>query len=400
MSLSQGVTYLAIPGPSVLPERVLRAMVQPSPNIYEGKLPDITASLVPDLKRLAGTEGHLAMYISNGHGLWEASLANTMSRGDKVLVLVTGRFGFGWEEMARGMGLDAEIINFGEHEAIDPARLRARLAQDKEHEIAAVLTVHVDTSTGLRSAVPPLRAVLDELSHPALLMLDAIASFGCDRIEMDAWGVDVLIAASQKGLMAPPGMGFVWFNDRADARREHADCATRYWVWRPRAKPELFYEYWDGTAPTHQLFALREAVNMIQEEGLPHVWQRHEILARAVWAAVECWGKGGDIALNVADAGQRSHAVTSIRMGGGAATKLRKWCEHQAGLTLGIGLGRHPEEDYLRVGHMGHVNAHMILGALGTMEAGLTALGIPHGRGGAAAAGDVISTALRAPCPD
>jgi alanine-glyoxylate transaminase/serine-glyoxylate transaminase/serine-pyruvate transaminase len=394
MSLSQGISYFAGPGPSVLPERVLRAMMRPSPNIYTGALPDLTDSLVPDLKTLAGTEGHLAMYISNGHGLWEAALANTMSRGDKVLVLVTGRFGLGWEEMAQGLLLEPEIMDFGEHSAIDAEAVRARLAEDRGQEIKAVLAVYTDTSTGLRSEIAPLSAAIRDLQHPALLMVDAIASFGCDRLEMDAWGIDVLIAASQKGLMTPPGMGFVWFNERADARREDADCASVYWDWRPRSRPEIFYQYWDGTAPTHQLFALREAVDMILEEGLEHVWQRHATLAQAAWAAVDNWAQNGDIALNVPVPSQRSHAVTSVRMGSGAADRLRAWCEAEAGLTLGLGLGRTPAEDYLRIGHMGHINAHMMLGILGTMEAGLSALGIAHGRGGVLAAADVISGAL------
>ena len=388
---ANGRPYLAIPGPSVMPERVLRAMHRAAPNIYTGELHDLTRSLIPDLKAIARTEGEVAIYIANGHGLWEAALANVLSRGDRVLVLATGRFAYGWATMAEAMGIALEILDFGEEHDVDLARLEAALAADRDRAIRAVLAVHVDTSTGIRNDIKGMRDVLDRTGHPALLMADCIASLGCDRYEMDAWGADVTIAASQKGLMTPPGVGFVYFNARADARREVADLATSYWDWRPRARPEEYYQFFDGTAPTHHLYGLREALDMIGAEGLEAVWARHAGLAAALWAAVDAWGQGGPMRLNVPDPAIRSHAITSVVMEEGQADALRAWCEEVAGVTLGIGLGRTPASAYFRVGHMGHVNAHMVLGVIAVMDAGLKGLASPHGPGAVEAATEVIA---------
>lgn len=229
-------------------------------------------------------------------------------------------------------------------------------------------------------------------------MIDCIACLACDVFEMDAWGVDVMVTGSQKGLMTPPGLGFVFYNDKADRIREHANCVTGYWDWRPRTDPDLFYKYFCGTAPTHHLYGLREALDMIAEEGLDAVWRRHGVLAKAVWAAVDRWGAGGPLELNAPDPAFRSYAVTSIRAGSAKGTELRKWCEDKAGLTLGIGLGMAPPDapewhHFFRIGHMGHVDAHMVLGALATIEAGLKAVGIPHTPGGTEAAASVIAGA-------
>jgi len=399
MSLSQGRPYLAIPGPSTMPDRVLAAMHRPAPNIYDGELVDMVATLWPDLRRLALSSGHVALYIANGHGAWEAANANLFSRGDRALVLATGRFGVGWAEHARAMGVEVEMLDFGKSAAADPNRLEAALRADTGHRIKAVLVTHVDTSSSVKNDIPALRAAIDAAGHPALLAVDCIASLGCDAFRMDDWGVDVMVAASQKGVMVPPGLGFVFFNDRALQLGRKADLATPYWRWEPRALGTEFYQHFGGTAPTHHLFGLRASLTMIlEEEGLTHVWARHATLARAVWAAFDAWGQGGDIALNVADPARRGHAVTAARIGGGGAARLRAWCEQQAGVTLGIGLGMAaPTEpsygDFLRVAHMGHVNAHMTLGALAVMEAGMQALGLPHGPGALAAATAVVAGA-------
>ncbi|MDH3262843.1 MAG: aminotransferase class V-fold PLP-dependent enzyme, partial [Paracoccaceae bacterium] len=259
--------------------------------------------------------------------------------------------------------------------------------------------VQTDTSTSVRSDIRGMRAALDRAGHPALLMADCIASLACDEFHMDDWGVDVMVAASQKGLMTPPGLGFIWFNPKADAARENANCVTAYWDWRPRAAPEEYWQYFDGTAPTHHLYGLREALTMLlREEGLEAAWKRHARLARAVWAAFEAWGRDGPVVLNVADPAYRSHAVTSVQIGSPHGTALRDWLAENAGVTLGIGLGMAPPGDpawhgFFRVGHMGHVNAHMILGTMGAIEAGMKALGLPYGRGALEAAAGVIATA-------
>ncbi|CUJ86757.1 Soluble hydrogenase 42 kDa subunit [Shimia thalassica] len=396
MTLSKGRPYLAIPGPSVMPEEVLRAMHRSAPNIYEGELIDMTHGLVPDLKHVAGTRHNAAIYIGNGHAAWEAALSNVIAPGDRVLVPATGRFGFGWGEMAEGLGAEVEVLDFGRQHAMDMTKVAESLAADKDHRIKAVLGVHVDTSTSVRNDIAALRATMDEVGHPALLMADCIASLGCDRFEMDNWGVDVMVSASQKGLMVPPGLGFVFFNDKAAAVRSDMPRVSRYWDWTDRANPEFYYQLFCGTAPTHHLYGLRTALDMILDEGLENIWARHATLARAIWAAVEAWGQAGPIALNIQDTALRSHAVTSLRIGAPHGTALRRWTQHEAGLTLGIGLGMSTEQDpggdgFFRFGHMGHVNAQMILGMLSTVQAGMTALDIPFGDGGLDAATAVIA---------
>lgn len=397
MSLAHGRQYLAIPGPSTMPDRVLQAMHRPSPNIYEGELVDLVAGLWPDLRMLAGTTQHVATYIGNGHAAWEAANANIFSRGDKALVLAVGQFGLSWANSARAMGIDVEVLDFGKSVAPDMGRVEAALRADAGRKIKAVLTTHVDTASSVRTDIPALRAVMDAAGHPALLAVDCIASLGCDEFRMDDWGVDVMVAASQKGLMTPPGMAFVWFSEAARQRCAGCDLATPYWAWGPRAEPVEFWQYWDGTAPTHHLYGLREALDMIKTEGLPQVWHRHRVLAGAVWAAFDAWGVGNPaIRMNVADPASRGWSVTAARFGAPHATRLREWTEKKAGVTLGIGLGMATPEDpdsrgFLRVAHMGHVNAHMTLGALAVMEAGMLALGIPHGPGALAAAAGVVA---------
>lgn len=397
MSLAQGRPYLAIPGPSAMPDRVLAAMHRPAPNIYEGDIVDMTNAIVADLRRVALTRQHVAIYIGNGHAIWEAAIANLFSRGDRALSLATGRFGINWALHAGAMGVDVEMIDFGLHAPVDPARVEAALRADTERRIKVVLLTHLDTATSVLNDVAAVRAAIDAAGHPALLAVDCIASLGCDEFRFDDWGVDVMAAASQKGLMVPPGLGFLWFSDKALEASRASDLRTPYWDWTPRAFPEQYYQHFAGTAPTHHLFGLAESLKMIlDEEGLPHVWARHATLARTVWAAFEAWGQGGDIALNIADPAHRGHSVTAARIGDGGAARLRRWCETEAGVTLGIGLGMAEpgtpaEADFLRVAHMGHVNAHMTLGVLAVMEAGLTALDIPHGAGALDAAARVCA---------
>ncbi len=399
MSLSHGRPYLAIPGPSVVPDRVLQAMHQPAPNIYGSAIERMVEGIVTDLKVVARTEHNVAIYICNGHGAWEAALANVLSRGDKVLVLATGLFGLGWAGIATGLGAEVEVIDYGNRSDIDMARLEAALRADTGGKIKAVMAVHVDTSSSVRNDIAGVRAVMDAVGHGALLMADCIASLAVDRFEMDAWGVDVMVAASQKGLMLPPGLGFVYFNDKADAVRDAADCVSSYWDWRPRARPDGFYQYFAGTAPTHHLFGLHEALKMlVHEEGVEAAWARHAKLAETVWAAFEAWGAQGSVELNILDASKRSHAVTAVRIGAPLGTALRDWVSERAGVTLGIGIGMAPPGDpawhgFFRVGHMGHVNAHMVLGVLGVIEAGMVSLGIEHGEGALAAAAKVVSQA-------
>ncbi len=400
LSLNSGQEYLAIPGPSVMPDRVLRAMHRPAPNIYEGALVEMVPGLVRDLKAVARTRHHAAIYIGNGHAAWEAALANVLSPGDKILVLQTGRFSVGWAEMAQMLGVETELVDFGRRGPVDASRLEEVLRADNAHTYKALLVVQVDTSTSVRNDLASVRAAMDSAGHPALLMVDSIACLACDKMEMDAWGIDVVVTGSQKGLMTPPGISFVFFNDRANAARESAGCVTHYWDWRPRIDPDPFPQYFDGTAPTHHLYGLREALDMITEEGLEHVWRRHAALARAVWAAIETWGQDGPLELNIPDPAHRSHAVTTIYAGGTYGSDLRAWVQAHTGLTLGLGIGMgeptdRASEGYFRIGHMGHVNAQMIMGALGAIEIGLRGTGIPFRPGGLEAAAGVLAEAVR-----
>jgi alanine-glyoxylate transaminase/serine-glyoxylate transaminase/serine-pyruvate transaminase len=395
-NLAQGRSYLAIPGPSVMPDAVLRAMHRAAPNIYAGELVEMMPGLVADLKRVARTEHNVAMYIGNGHAAWEAALSNVINVGDKVLVPATGRFGIGWGEMATKIGADVEVLDFGRKDPMDMDRIGAVLRADTGHEIKAILAVHVDTSSSVRNDVPALRALLDETGHPALLMADCIASLGCDRFEMDAWGVDIMVAGCQKGLMVPPGMAFVFFNDKAEAARAKMVRVSGYWDWSPRAHAQEFFQYHGGTAPTHHLYGLRVALDMIHDEGMENVWARHEVLASAVWAACETWSSAGTFALNVEDRAHRSRAVTALRLQSPHATELRNWVETELGLTLGIGLGMAAPGDpawdgFFRLGHMGHVNGQMIMGLLGGIETGMRALGVAHGAGALDAAAGALA---------
>ena len=389
MSLAAGHHIVAIPGPSPVPERVLRAAHRVSPDIYGDEVAVVNARVMAQLKRAAGTQAHLAPYIGNGHAGWEAAAANLFAPGDRVLLLVSGHFGRSWGAHLEAMGIVVEVLDFGNGPA-DPARLAARLAADDAGApLRAVLLCHTDTASGTHADVPAIKAAMG--AHPALLVVDAIASLGCAPMRMDAWGVDVLIAASQKGLMAMPGTVFLWFSDRAAARGRTV-LTTPYWDWHLRAGAEALWRFWGGTPPVQQIYALDEALRMLlDEEGLEQAWARHAALARAVWAAVAAWGADDSgIAAAVTDPAARALSVTAIRLPG--ADRLRDWVARNAGVTLGIGLGADIPGDALRVAHMGHCNAAMLMGVLGAMEAGMRALKIPHGSGALDAAAEMIAT--------
>jgi alanine-glyoxylate transaminase/serine-glyoxylate transaminase/serine-pyruvate transaminase len=378
-----------------MPEEVLRAMHRAAPNIYEGEVVDMMPGIIDDLKRVARTQHYATIYIGNGHAAWEAALSNVIAPGDLVLVPVTGRFGHGFGDVATGLGAEVQVLDFGKSAPMDMEVIAQALAADKDHRIKAVLAVHVDTSSSVLNDIKGIRDVLDAAGHPALLMVDCIASLGCDRFEMDAWGVDVMLTASQKGLMVPPGICFVFFNERARAARAQMPRVSRYWDWTLRSTAKEFWQYFNGTGPTHHIFGLRAALDMIHDEGMEQVWARHTVLARAVWSACDVWGQGGDLRLNITDPAHRSTAVTALRLTGNDGTRLRDWTEQELGVTLGIGLGMaepgDPARDaFFRLGHMGHVNGQMIMGLLGSMQAGFSSLGIAHGRGALEAAAEVI----------
>lgn len=395
MNLNRGRALTSIPGPSVIPDRVLTAMHRPMPNIYEGELIEVTDSIFSDLPGIAGTKGRVFVPISNGHGAWEMALSNTLCRGDGVLVLATGRFAPGWGEQATKLGCDVEMIDFGDQAPADPARLEDRLRADTDHRIKAILVVQIDTASSVWNDIAALRAAIDAAGHPALLMVDCVASLGCVPYYMDEWGVDVTVGGSQKGLMVPPGLGLVWASDRALAAHKTADLVTPYWDWTSRMSEEMFYLKFAGTAPIQHIYAMRAALDMLQEEGLENVWARHAVFADAVRAAVAAWRTEGGLEFNIIDPAARANSTTTVLTGSIDGARMRTICDQQAGLTLGIGLGDFGDRAF-RIGHMGHLNPPMVLGTLATAEAALHAMSAPLGGSGVAAASRVIGNALGA----
>lgn len=384
---------VAIPGPSVTPDRVLAAMQRPMPNIYEGDLVDVSNSIFADLPAIARTEGTPFMVIGNGHAAWQMALSNTLRTDKKVLVLESGRFAFFWGEMAKMSGFDVELLPGSDRGPVDPTAVHERLAQDTGNEIQAILVVLTDTATGVRNDIKAIREAIDAANHPGLFMVDAIASLGCDPYEMDAWGVDITVGASQKGLMTPPGIGIVWANERALAAHAHADARVGYVDWEERMDVEEHYQYYAGTPPIPLLYAMREALDMIAEEGgLDAVWARHNVLAGAVWAAIDAWSAPGGLENNITDPAHRSFATTTVLAGTIDTDELRLRAERDSGLTLGLGIGS--EQPRFRIGHMGHLNPPMILGTLATTEATLLAMGAPLGGSGVAAATAHVGAAL------
>ena len=393
MSVRSGREFLAIPGPTNVPEEVLNAMHRPAIEIYSGALIEITTTCLDDLRRVFGTQGRTYIYAANGHGAWEAAVSNVLSAGNKVLALESGRFAIGWGEMASMMGVEVEILHGDNRRAVDPAALERRLSEDAAGEIAAVMVVQVDTASGVVNDIAAVRRAMDAAGHGALLMVDTIASLGTMPFEMDEWGVDVAVAGSQKGLMSPPGLSFVAAGDKAVAAHQSAGLRTRYWDWTQREGVEHYNKYC-GTPPEHMLFALRKALEMIFEEGLENVFHRHRLLAEATRRAVAVWAEGQVMSFNITDPAQRSDSVTNVLMNCDPQPLL-DYCDGKCGVVVGGGIAELTGKA-IRIAHMGHVNAPMILGTLTIIEVGLIALGIPHGKGGAQAAIDYLGEAVPA----
>jgi alanine-glyoxylate transaminase/serine-glyoxylate transaminase/serine-pyruvate transaminase len=385
MTVRAGREFLALPGPTNVPDQVLQAMHRPALDIYSTEMVELTDGLLSDLSRLFATKGPSYIYIANGHGAWEAALSNVLSRGDKVLVLESGRFAINWGNAAAAMGAEVEVLKGDWRRAIRPADVEEHLRQDKNHSIKAVLAVQVDTASGVFNDIEAIGKAIKASGHPALYMVDTVASLGCMPFEMDGWGIDVAMSGSQKGLMTPPGLGFVAAGERAREVHKKANLRTPYWDWTERDGREHYRKY-AGTAPVHLLFALRQAINMLFQEGLPHAFERHRLLAEAVRHAVAVWSEGQALGFNISEASERANTVTTITMANGHdPVALQRYCKEKCGLVLGTGIGALQGQAF-RIAHMGHVNAPMTLGTLGVVEMALKALGIPHGKGGTGAA--------------
>jgi alanine-glyoxylate transaminase/serine-glyoxylate transaminase/serine-pyruvate transaminase len=386
MTVRAGREFLAIPGPTTIPDAVLQAMHRPALDIYSEQMINLTEGLLRDLSKLFATKGKSYIYIANGHGAWEAVISNVLSRGDKVLVLESGRFAIGWGQAASAMGAEVEVLKGDWRRAVQPAEVEARLRADKTHSIKAIMVAQVDTASGVWNDIEAIGKAIKAANHPALYMVDTVASLGCMPFSMDDWGIDVAMSGSQKGLMTPPGLGFVAANDRAIAVHKKAGLRTPYWDWSERSEGDEHYRRYCGTAPVHLLFALRQAIDLVYEEGLENAYLRHRLLAEAVRRAVAIWAEGQVLGFNIADAAERSDTVTTVTMGNGHdPAPLLRYCKQKCGVVIGVGIGDLQDRAF-RIAHMGHVNAPMVLGTLGTIEVALNALDIPHGKGGMEAA--------------
>jgi alanine-glyoxylate transaminase/serine-glyoxylate transaminase/serine-pyruvate transaminase len=394
MTVSNGRPFLSIPGPTNVPDAVLAAMQRPAVDIYSGEMIGITESCLKDLAAIFRTQGQVYIYAANGHGGWEAALTNVLSRGQTVLALESGRFAIGWGEMARMLGVELEVLPGSWRRAVDAAALEERLRRDRAHAIKAVLAVQIDTASGVVNDIAAIRRAIDAAGHPALLMVDAVASLGCMPFAMDAWGVDVAMSGSQKGLMTPPGLAFVAANGRARKVHETAGLRTLYWDWTFR-EGEVHYQKYCGTPPEHLLFGLRKALDLLLAEGLENAIRRHALLAEATRAAVARWAEGEALAFNIERPAERANSVTCVLANGRDPRALHAYARDKCGVTLGIGLGALDGKAF-RIAHMGHVNAPMVLGTLGAVEMGLKALRIPHGAGGVQAAVEYLGREVAA----
>ncbi|MDB5592267.1 aminotransferase class V-fold PLP-dependent enzyme [Enterovirga sp.] len=391
-----GHEFLHAPGPTHVPDRVLRAMHRQPLDLVDARLHAIAQTCFSDLAAVFRTSGHVFVYAANGHGGWEAALGNICVPGDTVLVPEVGHFSSAWADHARALGLVTESIPGDWRHAIDPQAVEDHLRRDGAGRIKAVLAVQVDTGTGIVNDIAAIRAAMDAAGHPALLVADTIASLGAMPFEMDGWGVDVAIAASQKALMCPPGLAILAANARAVEVSARLPRHQRYWDWQPRLG-EASYMKFCGTMPEGLFFGLREALDMIGEQGLPEIWRRHARLAGAVGRAVECWGEAGALSFNALRPAERAVTVTAIRTAGSVdADRIRSHARQQLGVSVAGGLGALAGHAF-RIGHLGDLNEPMILGCLAALELCFLELGVPHGRHGVRAAIDYLAASRAEP---
>ncbi|WP_029895536.1 pyridoxal-phosphate-dependent aminotransferase family protein [Nocardia brasiliensis] len=371
MTAHSGRHFLQIPGPTNVPDRVLHAIAQPTIDHRGPEFAELALDLLHRLKPVFGTANPVVVYPASGTGAWEAALVNTLSPGDRVIAFETGHFASLWRDMAERLGLIVDFVPGDWRRGADPAALAERLAADTAHEIAAVMVVHNETSTGVTSRIPEIRAAIDEADHPALLLADTISSLGSIDYRHDDWGVDVTVACSQKGLMLPPGLSFNAISDKALAAATTARLPKSFWDWTPILdnNERGFYPY---TPATNLLYGLREALIMLEEEGLPNVFARHRRHAAATRAAVHGWG----LEVLCADAREYSGALTAVLLGAEYdADKVRRIILERFDMSLGTGLGKLAGRVF-RIGHLGHFNDLMLAGTLSGVQMGLELAGV------------------------
>lgn len=385
----RGRTFFANPGPTNIPDSILRAIDRPSQDFMEESFIALFEDCVRRLKRVIGTDGHVFMYAASGHGAWEASLVNLFSPGDTLLMLESGYFSESWTEMARKFGLEVVIVPAEWRRGAQIEAVKAALAADTAHRFKAVCTVHNETSTGVTLPIREVRAALDETGHPALLLSDTISSLASLPYAMDAWGIDLTVGGSQKGLMLPTGISFTAVSEKAMGAHRVARLPRHYLDWSVMLGRR--HRSFVGTIPTQMFHGLAEALRLIEGEGLEAVWARHRRLAGAVRAAVRVWSGNQGPELFCIDPERCSDSVTAVLMPEGHdAEAVRRAAFGRYNVSLGGGLGRLGGRVF-RIGHLGDLNEPMILGTLAAVEMSLADAGVPHGRGGVAAAMDALS---------
>lgn len=381
MSTPAGRHFLQIPGPTNVPDRILRAIERPTIDHRGPEFGRLGQRVLAGLREIFRTRGNVLIFPSSGTGAWEAALVNTLSPGDTVLMSETGHFSTLWSQMARRLGLDVEVQEGDWRTGADPARIEARLAEDRGHAVKAVAVVHNETSTGVTSRIGAVRAALDSAGHPALLLVDTISSLASIDYRHDEWGVDVTVGGSQKGLMLPPGLGFNAVSGKALAASQAAGMARSYWDWESMlgANETGFFPY---TPATNLLYGLAEAIDMLREEGLENVFRRHDRHAEATRCAVRAWG----MEVWCRRPEEYSSSLTAVRVPEGhSADALRRTILETFDMSLGNGLGRLADTVF-RIGHLGAFNDLMLAGTLSGIEMGLRLAGMPHQRGGVDAA--------------
>ena len=392
MTYQSGRHFLQIPGPTNVPDRVLRAMAAPTIDHRGPEFAGLARQVLAGLAWLCGSTGPVALYPSSGTGAWEAALVNTLSPGDRVLAFETGHFASLWAQMAARLGLDVDLVPGDWRHGVDPRQVHEKLAADRGHQIKAVAVVHNETSTGCASHIPPVRAALDSAGHPALLLVDTISSLGSVDYRHDEWGVDVTIWCSQKGMMLPPGLGVNAVSGKALEANRQARLPRSYWDWPPvlAAAGTGMFPY---TPATNLLFGLREALAMLAEEGLPAVHARHARHAEATRRAVRGWGL--DIVCQ--DPAAYSSTLTGVLVPDGHdADQVRALILDRYDMSLGAGLGRLAGRAF-RIGHLGDLNDLTLAGALCGVEMGLAAAGVPITCGGVTAALACLGSPVRGP---
>ena len=376
-----GRHFLQIPGPTNVPDRILRALDQPTIDHRGPEFARMTLAILEGLKKVFACDGPVVIYPASGTGAWEAALVNTVSPGDRVLMFETGHFATLWRKMADKLGLAVDFVSGDWRSGVDAADVESRLSQDRDHAIKAVLVVHNETSTGVTSRIPPIRQAIDRASHPALLMVDTISSLASIDYRHSEWGVDVTVAGSQKGLMLPPGLSFNAVSDKALAASKQARLPRSYWSWEEIIDSNR-QGYFPYTPATNLLYGLHEAIDMLLEEGLANVFARHNRHAEATRRAVRAWG----LELLCRDPAEYSSSLTAIMMPEGYdADAFRREVLARYDMSLGMGLGRLLGRVF-RIGHLGFFNDLTLCGTLCGVEMGLATSRVPHQRGGIDAA--------------